>query len=147
MAGPMADWRLKGAQLGQVLGVTGKDEAEKIANTRQAIRGLAEMTLQGRKQMSGQGAITESEGALAEKANSGRIEDLTAAEIKQLAKASARAAKFVYGQHSEMVKNLSENPNTAGLAKFYKPMPIGDVPEDAAAPAAIDSLVDKYRSR
>ena len=75
-------------------GLGGRDAADQIANTRQAIRGLAEMTLQGRKQMSGQGAITESESKLAEKATSGDINSLTNAEIKQLANASARAAKF-----------------------------------------------------
>ena len=126
ITGPMANTRLTVAQVAQTLGVGGKDDAEKIANTRQAIRGLAEMTLQGRKQMTGQGAVTESEGALAERANSGDI-SLTAAELKQLAKASARSAQFIYGQHNDMVNNLSADPNTAGLAKFYKPLPMPQI--------------------
>lgn len=134
-AGPGAGIRMKTAQVAQMLGIGGKDDAEKIANTRQAIRGLSEMTLQGRKQMTGQGAITESEGALAEKAQSGNIEDLTAAEIKQLAQASARAARFIYGQHEQMVSNVAADPNTANLAKFYKPLPMPNGPK-VAAPAA-----------
>jgi hypothetical protein len=137
IAGPLANQRLQLSQIGQLLGVTGKDSAETIARSRDVIRGLAEMTLQGRKQMSGQGAITESESKLAEKATSGDVTDLTPAEIKQLARASARAAKFVYNQHQQSLGNLSADPNTAGLAKFYKPMPFTDVPGTIA-----DGLVD-----
>ena len=148
ISGPLAGARLSLAQIGQTLGVGGKDEAEKIANTRAAIRGLSELTLQGRKQMTGQGAITESEGKLAEKANSGDIQELTGAELKQLAKASARAAQFVYGQHQNMVGNLNENPSTAGLAKFYRPLPMPDIAVDAAPQVFnVDNLVDKYRTK
>ena len=137
IAGPLANQRLQLSQIGQLLGVTGKDSAETIARSRDVIRGLAEMTLQGRKQMSGQGAITESESKLAEKATSGDVANLTPAEIKQLARASARAAKFVYNQHQQSLGNLNADPNTAGLAKFYKPMPFTDVP-GAAADGAVD---------
>lgn len=144
IAGPMASGRMKIAQIGQLLGATGKDDADTIARSRDVIRGLSEMTLQGRKQMTGQGAITESEGKLAEKANSGDITDLTPAEIKQLARASARAANFVYQQHADNLTNLQGDPNTAGLAKFYKvrPMPSVDMGN-----TSIDDLVNKYRSK
>jgi len=124
IAGPTAGARMKVAQIGQLLGVSGKDEAETIARSRDVIRGLSEMTLQGRKQMSGQGAITESEGKLAEKAMSGDIEDLTAAEIKQLAKASARASKFAYDTHQKNISQLQSNPSTAGLVPFYQTSPL-----------------------
>lgn len=136
IAGPLAGGRLKVAQVGQMLGVSGKDEAETIANTRQVIRGLSEMTLQGRKQMTGQGAITESEGKLAEKANSGDIADLTPSEIRQLANASARAAKFVYGVHQQNLQELQSDPNTVGLSKFYRPAPLPAFNFEQAAPAA-----------
>jgi hypothetical protein len=138
-AGPGSGVRLKAAQLGQVLGVTGKDDAETIARSRDVIRGLAEMTLQGRKQMTGQGAITESEGKLAEKANSGDVTDLTGAEIKQLARASARAAKFTYAQHEQMLANMRSDPGTSKLADFYKvrPMPAFDMGEQAAPQSGV----------
>jgi hypothetical protein len=129
-SGPGAGVRMTIAQMGQILGVGGADEAAKIANTRAVIRGLAEMTLAGRKQMTGQGAITESEGALAERANSGSIESLTTAEIRQLAAASARSAKFIHGAHTTNVANLLSNPETAKLAPFYKPMPFPDFNTD-----------------
>jgi hypothetical protein len=145
--GPLASQRLTIAQLGQMVGVTGKDDADTIARSRDVIRGLSEMTLQGRKQMTGQGAITESEGKLAEKANSGDITELTGPEIKQLARASARAAQFVYQQHLDNVANLQSDPNTAGLAKFYKVRPMPSVDMGTVAPLNVDDLVGKYRSK
>jgi hypothetical protein len=95
-----------------MLGATGDTAGQKIANTRQAIQGLAQLTLQGRKQMRGEGAITESEGSLAQRAMSGDV-SLTAAEIKQLAIAAKRSAKFTYDQHQSMMNALAkDSPNS-----------------------------------
>lgn len=120
IAGPAATPQLKLAQIGSVLGVTGKDTAETIANTRQAIRGFAELTLQGRKSMRGEGAITESEGKLAERAFSGDIDSLTPAEIKQIANASKRAAEFTLTEYNRKLKTLEKDPATAQLVPFYE---------------------------
>lgn len=136
-AGPGAGARLKVAQIGDLLGVTGADTAEKIANTRQAIRGLAEMTRQGRKQMSGQGAITESESKLAERATSGSIDEMTPAELKQLANASSRASQYIINEHNRKVQIAKSKPETAGIAGYFEASPM-------QAPAGIDDLVSKY---
>jgi hypothetical protein len=119
-AGPLSSKRLLVSQVGQILGVGGADDAEKIANTRTAVRGLAELTLQGRQQMKGQGAITESEGRLAEKAMSGDIDSLTVPEIRQLAKASERAARFNYGEHQRKLQVMKDNPDLNKVAPFYQ---------------------------
>lgn len=120
IAGPGASAHLRIAQIGDALGVTGKDTSEKIVNTRHTIRGLAELTLQGRQQMRGQGAITESEGKLAEKAMSGDIDDLTPAEIRILAQASERAARFNHAEHQRKLQVMQKNPALQGLAPFYQ---------------------------
>jgi hypothetical protein len=120
IAGPAASPQLKLAQIGLALGVTGKDTAETIANTRQAIRGMSELTLQGRKSMRGEGAITESEGKLAERAFSGDIDSLTPAEIKQIANASKRAAEFTLTEYNRKLKTLEKDPATAQLVPFYE---------------------------
>jgi hypothetical protein len=120
IAGPTASAQLRLAQVGSVLGVTGADTAETIANTRQAIRGFAELTLQGRKSMRGEGAITESEGKLAERAFSGDIDSLTPAEIKQLANASKRSAEFSLGEYNRKLEALKKDPATAQLVPFYE---------------------------
>jgi hypothetical protein len=110
--GAGANQKLQLAQVGQMLGVAGDTADQKIANTRQAIQGLAQLTLQGRKQMRGEGAITESEGALAQRAMSGDV-SLTAGEIKQLANAAKRSAKFTYDQHQSMMGALAkDSPNS-----------------------------------
>jgi hypothetical protein len=130
IAGPTASAQLRLAQVGSVLGVTGADTKEMISNTRQAIRGFAELTLQGRKSMRGEGAITESEGKLAERAFSGDIDSLTPAEIKQLANASKRSAEFNLGEYNRKLDVLRKDPNTAQLAPFYE---INRLPSPTAA--------------
>lgn len=131
-AGPTANMRLFGAQIADTLGVGGKDTAEKIANTRSAIRGFAELTLQGRKSMRGEGAITESEGKLAEKAMSGDIDSMTAAEIKQMAKATERVARFNHAEHQRKIGQMGKTPGLEGVTPFYAvppiPAPMADVP-------------------
>jgi len=147
ITGPGAGVRLKANQLAQIVGVGGQNEAERIANTREVLRGFAELTLQGRQQMKGQGAITESEGKLAEKAMSGDIEDLTAAEIKQLAKASERAARFNYGQYDRKMKTMRNDPNLQGLTPYYEAAELPAEVVDAPAgnhPAEINNLLNKY---
>jgi hypothetical protein len=109
--GAGANQKLQIAQIGQMLGATGNTADEKIANTRSAIQGLAQLTLQGRQQMKGQGAVTESEGALAQRAISGDV-NFTAGEIRQLAEAAKRSGKFQYDQHQSMVSALAKDqPN------------------------------------
>jgi hypothetical protein len=120
-----ANQRLTAAQIADGLGLGGKDTTEKIANSRQAIQGLAQLTLQGRKQMRGEGAITESEGALAQRAMSGDV-SLTAPEIRQLAEAAKRSAKFQYSQHQNIINTMNADPNTKGLVPYY------DVPADVS---------------
>lgn len=127
-----ADVRLAGAQLADGLGVGGKDTAEKIGNSRQAMQGLAQLTLQGRKQMRGEGAITESEGALAQRAMSGDI-NFTKGEIRQLAEAAKRSAKFQYDMHQNIINTMRTDPSTKGLIPYF------DVPADVNifAPRAV----------
>ena len=110
--GAGANQKLQAAQIGQMLGVTGGKTEEIVANTRTAIQGLAQLTLQGRKQMRGEGAITESEGALAQRAMSGDV-SLTAGELRILANAAKRSAKFTYDQHQSMMNALAkDSPNS-----------------------------------
>ncbi len=132
IAGPFANGRLSLAQAAETLGIPGNDRAEVIANTRQAIRGLSEMTLQGRKQMSGQGAITESESKLAEKANSGDISDLTAAELVQLAQASKRASEWMMANHQAKLDAAAKLPAGKELLPFYSNVTAPSAPKAPA---------------
>lgn len=139
ISGPLANARLTARQIADLIGVGGRDNAEVLANTRATIRGLAEMTLQGRKQMSGQGAITESESKLAEKAMSGDISDLTPAEIKQLAEASERAAKWTVETHRVRSEAASQLPGMQGLMPFF------NTPGMPGAPSQSPALPSGFR--
>jgi len=132
-SGPGASLKMLAGQMG----VPGANDAEKIANTRAVIRAASELTLQGRKQMSGQGAITESEGKLAERAMSGDIDSMTAAELRQIANASKRAAQFNLQQHQRKLEVMSKDPNLAPLVPFYS--------TQSVEPAASESPKPTYR--
>lgn len=147
ITGPLANARLTGLQVGQMLGVGGKDSAEIIANTRQTIRGMAEMTLQGRKEMSGQGAITNTESGLAEKATSGDIESLTAEEIRIIANASARASRYQIEKHRSKVQSAGKLPGMQNITPFFEVPAMPPAPAPAAptgAPRA-GMVQDGYR--
>jgi hypothetical protein len=116
LTGPAANQRLAVNQVGTMLGISGTNE-EVAAQTRTLIQNLAKLTLQGRKQMRGQGAVSETEGALAEKAESGNI-NFTRAEIKQLADAALRTSKWKYQQHENMMTPLREDEPRS--ARYYE---------------------------
>ena len=137
IAGPLANTRITVRQAAELLGVGGRTNAEVLENTRAAIRGLSEMTLQGRKQMAGQGAITESESKLAEKAMSGDISDLTPAEIKQLANASKRAAEWTIRTHKTRTDAASKLPGMEGLMPFFNTPEASNAPTTPTTPAAM----------
>ncbi len=122
-AGPGAETRLTVAQISDTLGIGGNTNAEKIANTRQVLQGLSQLTLQGRQQMRGQGAITENESKLAERATSGDI-NMTPAEIRQLANAAKRAANYMQSEHQRKLNVMRQNPNLAGMVPFYDVAPV-----------------------
>jgi len=140
--GAGAEQKLQLAQIGQMLGVTGNKTEEIVANTRQAIQGLAQLTLQGRKQMRGEGAITESEGALAQRAMSGDI-SLTAGELRILANAAKRSAKFTYDQHQSMMGALAkDSPNSVPYYQLeVNPSIFGESTSDVRAKA--DAILNK----
>ena len=128
--GPLANQKLSIAQLSTTFGGASGDLTQKINNTRAAIQGLAEITLQGRQEMHGQGAITESEGKLAERAKSGDI-SLTPGELKQLANAAKRAGEFTYNNYQTKLQIMAKDPSTAQMAPYFavNQMPARQAPQ------------------
>lgn len=127
ITGPTANARLTVAQWADTLGIGGADQKEKLKNTRSAMQGLAQLTLQGRQQMRGQGAITDSESALAERAISGDL-TLTPIELRELSEAARRAGRHIYGEHQRKLQAVAGNPDYASMVPFYS------VPELPVAP-------------
>lgn len=125
-AGPMANLKLKTAQVADAFGVAGKDTQEKIANTRNVVRGMAEQAVSARAQLGGQAQISNSEQELLNKATSGDIGELTAREIVQIANLNDRLGRQMYGNHQRQMQVMQQRPDLQGVAPFYS---VPDLPK------------------
>ena len=145
IAGPGASWRLGAKQFAQTLGLSGKDDAEAIANTRTVIQGMAQQIVNARKQLAGQGQVSDSEQRLLERATSGSIDELTAPEIKQLAVVNQRLSKQVIQRHNAKLDKLKADPATSGLATFFEAIPVDDdpvTPKPTGKPGAAPNVIN-----
>lgn len=120
VSGPGAKFRVFGLQVGQLLGVGGKDGAEVLANTRTAIQSMAQAELSAAEQMKGQGQITEAERSIIRRAAAGDINELTAPEIRLLSEVMEKTARFKIGRHKKNVDGLSKVPGAEALLPFYQ---------------------------
>jgi hypothetical protein len=149
-AGPMASKIQTVRQLAQVVG-GGNDE--NIRQTRQVIKSLAQMSVEARKQLAGQGQVTESEAAAVAKADAGDINDLTTGELRDLVTLTKRAAHFQAKSHSQMLSTMGASDGTRQVVPFYQVQGVDSLlqhrpqlPQIGGAPN-VDSLVDKYRTK
>jgi hypothetical protein len=138
--GPGANARVTLAQLGQTLGVTGKNTAEQLANTRMVVQGLARQELSAAEQMKGQGQITESERGILRRAESGMIGDFTAPEINTLLTALEKTARYRVGQHQANMQRLEKDPNARGIVDYMRV----DIPTASAPQPTPTSNVRRY---
>ncbi|WP_457321637.1 hypothetical protein [Roseateles sp. P5_E11] len=136
ISGPGATFRVAGLQLGQVLGIGGKDSAETLGKTRQAIQSMAQAELDASAQMKGQGQITESERGLIKRAAAGDIDGLTAPEIRQLADVMERSARYKIAAHRSNVDRLKNMPDAAPVMPFYQV----DEPAAYSAPKGVGGV-------
>jgi hypothetical protein len=87
--------------------IYGVSNEETLANTRQLITGLSELSLSSRGALKGQGTITESEGALLVKAKSAP-ESLTVPEYKRLFTLFEKQDKRAIEQHEDIRKRAEK---------------------------------------
>lgn len=126
ITGPGASVRVPLAQVANAIGAGGTNDTEKLVNTRTMIQNLAKLTLAGRQQMHGEGAITNSESNIAERAMSGN-ENLSLAEISQLANAAKRSAAYQNQLHNQRLAAMSSNPDTKALVPYYQVSPMNQI--------------------
>jgi hypothetical protein len=141
--GPGATIKTKVEQVSSLLGVGGGDVQTRLVNTRNVIRGLAQLTVANRKALKGQGSVTDNEQKLLERAEAGNIDDFTIEELKDFMNVSERLARTRYSLHGLNMKNAMANPGTKGLASFFR-VPDLPAPRGQASNPAIQSLLDKY---
>lgn len=103
----------------QFLNPSGGKETENIRQTRQVIRALAESSVEARKELQGQGQVTENEALAVQKAMSGDIDSLTIGELKDIANLNKKMASFRARSHKTMLDTVKKNPSTAQYAPFY----------------------------
>lgn len=118
MAGPGSTFQQYGLQVGNVLGVGGKDAKEKLVNTRQAVQSLAQLELDAAQQMKGQGQITEAERSIIKRAAAGDIESMTVPELKVLSSVIGRSARSKISSYQQNIQPLKSNKNAEVLAPF-----------------------------
>ncbi len=118
IVGPGANARVKLGQIGQVLGVNGKDATEQLQNTRNVMQGLARQELAAAGQMKGQGQITESERGILRRAESGDISELTTPEINTLLGALKKTSQYRIATHNQNLGRLKKDPNAAPVAEY-----------------------------
>lgn len=140
VSGPGASFRVLGLQLGQMLGVGGKDGAEILSNTRTAIQSMAQAELDAAQQMKGQGQITEAERGIIKRAAAGDINDLTGPEIGLLANTMEKIGRFKLKNHQGNVQALGKMPGAAALMPFYQI----EAPPEYQAPASAPGRVRRF---
>ena len=133
--GPTATIRQKINQVSQIMGMAGKDDEERLVNTRNVMRSLAQFSLAARKQLKGQGQVSDFEGKLIVKAESGEIDDMTIPELKSFLYVTDRLAHRQYALHQFNLSKMRANEKLREVAPFY------EVPE--VAPIEIESDADR----
>lgn len=126
--GPTATIRNKGAQVLQVLGAAGKDDEEKLKNTRNVMRGLAQFALAARKQLKGQGQVSDYEGKLIQRAEAGEIDDFTLPELKDFVNVTEKLAKDQHKLHKKNVDVMRGRDDLKNLVPFFEVPDLPDAP-------------------
>ena len=111
ITGPLADSRLTAARIGSALGFSGDKAA---SATTELVQGLAEMALQSRGMLTGQGAVSNYEQNLLTKARSGDI-NLTKPELNIIFNVAERAARAQYAKSRKLLESAASKSETAGL--------------------------------
>jgi hypothetical protein len=99
-AGPLSGARTYVNRLGSVLGVEGATDQERLNNTVNAMRTLAQFELQAAEAMRGQGQITENERALIRRTAAGELDKMTQKEVVTLLNALEKTADYKIDQHN-----------------------------------------------
>lgn len=129
-AGPLSGAPRAIAQIATSLGITGKDTKELLERTAVSMQGLAKFELSAAAAMRGQGAITENERMLIQRAAAGRLDQFTAPEVQALLTAMEKTANFRIASHNRQLDVLRKNtsPEVRDLLPLYELGPVNVAP-------------------
>lgn len=117
VVGPTSTPELFLRQIGESAGVAGKDNAEKLANTRKLMQGAASLAVNGAQAMAGQGQISNTERELLARASGGGIEKMTVPEINATLQILRKVNQFNIQQHQAALQKVA--PEFQKFAPFY----------------------------
>lgn len=115
--GPAQPFQVMGMQIADALGVGGKNNAERLANTRQMMQSAASLALDGAAKMAGQGQITEGERKLIADAAGGGIDRMTMPEMRALTGALRKVNTSTMDAHKALLGNVG--PQFKDFTPFY----------------------------
>ena len=143
-------------RLGDKLGVAGDTSEQKLANTVETMRGLAEFELQAAQGMKGQGAVSDSERALIRRASAGDLATMGKAEITALVNALGKSANDRISSHNDLLslyQNVyKDDPDVFTLGTYALPSAPTPTLTPAPAPAlefdpvAAQSALDRKKA-
>lgn len=133
--GPGADYRQTLDRIGVTLGVAGANAAERLQNTTQVVKSLAAANLDGAKALQGQGAVTDFERKLVERAASGDL-NMAPQELMSVARVMDMAARSRIRTAQNYSRTLQGNPQAASIAPFLNVEMPPEIKFDAPSPAA-----------
>ena len=118
-SGPLSGAQTTIAQIADKLGTAGKDTTDTLNRTAEAMQGLASFELDAAAAMRGQGAITENERMLIQRAAAGRLDQFTSPQIQTLLNALEKTGNFRIQAHTKNLERLKRMPNVSQYADFY----------------------------
>ena len=117
--------------------MTGGDPA-RINNTRSITQGLAQLTLNARGSLKGQGTITDREQELLEKAVSATsIDSLTISELNEILEVAERAANFSIYDNEVNVNRARKIPGASEVIDFYS----------VSRPKSFNDILNQYSGK
>lgn len=122
-------------QLATSLGITGKDDSERLKNTAVAMQGLANIELQAAQSIKGQGAVTDFERKLIERAAAGNLQTFTQAEVLALLSGLEKTSRYKIQAHEKNLGRLRTVKDAEGFADFLSLDQ--QVPVSAPAPTGV----------
>lgn len=139
-------------QLSSAMNIAGANTEQKLANTRSTMQALAQMWLAGRKQMQGQGQITEGENVLAGKIQSGEIDKLSVPELRLMTEQVRKMGNYYLTDYNDKLKAIQNNPELKEIAPFFAVTPYPVTPlnttgtpnqQTPAAPSSVRQRADQ----
>lgn len=109
-----------GATAGMVLGRLFGGDPAKLGQTRAVLQGSMQLVLDNRKALEGQGAISNYESEIAQKAITDGIDSLSAPELGVMLTLTEKMARYDLSRHEDTMNRMSGIPGLAPYLEAFK---------------------------